>query len=338
MAKQLDNRLTSHDRDEYIDFLRAVGLLLLVVAHTWAPEPLSSIRTFDVPLMVFLSALCYKPSRKTYWQYVSHRIKRIYLPVFIFLTVFFVISFVGGFYIPQLKFRADKIIGSYLLLNQPSIGFVWIMRVFILEALLLPLVYSAITHLKRHHICALLAGLYIAATYLSVTSANFDSTVIRFVICEYVIYMFGYSIIIILGIRAQNHTFIGLEILIYIVLFLLIGLISMLVSPTFIDSPNLSKYPPHGLYLLYGAVCCLLLWSIKPLYKTKTPKGLTYLSTNSMWLYLWHILPYYAIIPLSKIPNTWVLRYLLVFFGMIILNVAYQRICNLKIATLNRNK
>lgn len=50
-------------RDTYIDFLRAFGLLLLVVAHTWPPAWLAAIRTFDVPLMVFISAMCYKPLR-----------------------------------------------------------------------------------------------------------------------------------------------------------------------------------------------------------------------------------------------------------------------------------
>ena len=48
-------------RDLYIDFLRAFGLLMLVVAHTNAPSWIFAFRTFDVPLMVFVSALCYKP-------------------------------------------------------------------------------------------------------------------------------------------------------------------------------------------------------------------------------------------------------------------------------------
>jgi fucose 4-O-acetylase-like acetyltransferase len=45
-------------RDTYVDFLRALGLLLIFVAHTQAPDILARIRTFDVPLMVFISGLC----------------------------------------------------------------------------------------------------------------------------------------------------------------------------------------------------------------------------------------------------------------------------------------
>lgn len=61
MNSQIDNQLPS--RDSYIDFLRAFGLLLLVVAHTCAPQWLFNLRTFDVPLMVFISAICYNPLR-----------------------------------------------------------------------------------------------------------------------------------------------------------------------------------------------------------------------------------------------------------------------------------
>lgn len=55
--------MTENKRDTFIDFLRSFGLLLLVVAHTWPPTWLAVIRTFDVPLMVFISAICYKPLR-----------------------------------------------------------------------------------------------------------------------------------------------------------------------------------------------------------------------------------------------------------------------------------
>lgn len=53
-------------RDCYLDFLRGLGLLLLVVAHT-SPAPLfHTLRTFDVPLMVVVSAVCFKSLRGGY--------------------------------------------------------------------------------------------------------------------------------------------------------------------------------------------------------------------------------------------------------------------------------
>lgn len=47
-------------RDPYIDFMRALGLLLLVGIHVNAPEWYSPMRSFDVPLMAVVSAACYK--------------------------------------------------------------------------------------------------------------------------------------------------------------------------------------------------------------------------------------------------------------------------------------
>lgn len=51
------------ERDYYIDFLRAIGLILLIGVHVDAPDWYVPLRSFDVPLMVFVSVLCYKPLR-----------------------------------------------------------------------------------------------------------------------------------------------------------------------------------------------------------------------------------------------------------------------------------
>ena len=51
------------ERDPYIDILRAIGLILLIGVHVNAPTWYIPMRSFDVPLMVFISAMCYKPLR-----------------------------------------------------------------------------------------------------------------------------------------------------------------------------------------------------------------------------------------------------------------------------------
>lgn len=54
----------NHTRDTYIDFLRALGLILLIGVHiVGVPDWYRPFRSFDVPLMVFVSSLCYKPLR-----------------------------------------------------------------------------------------------------------------------------------------------------------------------------------------------------------------------------------------------------------------------------------
>lgn len=80
-------------RDSYIDFLRALGLLLIIGIHCKMPQPWASIRVFDVPLMVFISALCAN-FRGGYLAYFKKRLIRLYRPVAAFLTIFFLL-FVG---------------------------------------------------------------------------------------------------------------------------------------------------------------------------------------------------------------------------------------------------
>lgn len=50
----------------YIDFLKTLGLLLLILAHVDAPAFILQLRCFDVPLMVILSGILAKDSYKRY--------------------------------------------------------------------------------------------------------------------------------------------------------------------------------------------------------------------------------------------------------------------------------
>ena len=46
-------------RDLYIDFLRFIGISLIILAHVEAPSGITQFRSFDVPLMVFVSGLSF---------------------------------------------------------------------------------------------------------------------------------------------------------------------------------------------------------------------------------------------------------------------------------------
>lgn len=46
-------------RDSSVDIMRAIGLLCVILAHINPPSLLLQIRSFDVPLMLFVSGLVY---------------------------------------------------------------------------------------------------------------------------------------------------------------------------------------------------------------------------------------------------------------------------------------
>lgn len=119
----------------YIDKLKTLGLLLIFLAHVSPPEFLFQLRNFDVILMIIVSCILFFLSRKqsSFWDYILKRFKRLVIPTWIFLTIFFILSFLTGAY-----FNLKVIISSFAL--HGGIGYVWVIKIYLLVAIILPLV------------------------------------------------------------------------------------------------------------------------------------------------------------------------------------------------------
>ena len=119
--------------------MRCFGLLLIILAHVSPPDTLFQIRTFDVPMMVFISGMSYFLSKKqsvNIINYTISRFKRLVLPVWSFFTLFFIFIYIfrpSGFS----ELLSLKMIASTFMLN--GFGYVWIIRVFLIIAILSPL-------------------------------------------------------------------------------------------------------------------------------------------------------------------------------------------------------
>lgn len=321
----LANRPIATNRDNYIDFLRSLGLLLLVVAHTAAPKAIEALRTFDVPLMVFVSALCYRPLVGGYFIYARKRFIRIYKPVFIFLTIIFLAIIICNSLYGKPEIKWPQIIGSYLLLNQPSIGYIWIMRVFIIIALAIPFLYKYSQRQSWLAICLSTAIIIVIQHYVILLINLIYLETVRFVLSEIIPYLLGYSAIALpalkikrINTRQMSITLFAL-ILSLLIFFFLYG----------IESPQLYKYPPQSLYILYGLFCSIGLWKIKPAVIRLIPisnRAIRYLSQNSMWIYLWHIIPVYVVDYFSNIFASWPLRYIFVLTTALICTELYNKI------------
>lgn len=97
-------------RNNAIDFLRFLGLSLIICIHISPPYLISQVRAFDVCLMVFVSGLAASERNiKNYWKYIWKRTKRLVIPVWIFLTGYFgflfLLQFLGGG--NKIKHKAD---------------------------------------------------------------------------------------------------------------------------------------------------------------------------------------------------------------------------------------
>ncbi len=66
-------------RDSRIDFLRVLGTILVIMAHTGAPTLIQNIRTFDVSMLVFISGMSFVFSYKdiSLKDYLKKRVKKL---------------------------------------------------------------------------------------------------------------------------------------------------------------------------------------------------------------------------------------------------------------------
>lgn len=117
-------------RNMTIDVMRVMGLLLIILAHVNPPGILFQFRTFDVPMMIFVSGVSFylsKASNVSFATYSLSRFQRLVFPVWAFLIMFFFILYV----FKPLKFMdlltVNNITSTFLL---DGFGYVWIIKVF----------------------------------------------------------------------------------------------------------------------------------------------------------------------------------------------------------------
>ena len=130
-------------RNIKLDLFRLLGLLVIMIAHAAPPGWLFQLRNFGTPLLIVASALTfsyiYSKREISSKPFYIKRLKRLIIPTWIFLTVFFLLVYlmkeIG--YLVEYPFDSNAIIASYALYR--GIGFVWIFKVYIILALITPL-------------------------------------------------------------------------------------------------------------------------------------------------------------------------------------------------------
>ena len=306
-------------RDDRIDILRFIGLAMIILAHVDPPELLFQLRNFDVPLMILVSAMSFSLSYKVdepYPSYVWKRIKRLVFPVWVFLTVYFLAIYIFNPGSDELD--STTVLTSYTLLE--GIGYVWIIRVFLLVALVAPLLFTWHQHTSRNNqYFVILALTFLAYELLRYFLLPYIQPVAGELVSSVVLYLVPYGIIFAIGLRmAQLGTrqlyaiaFVSLAVLIFA------GLWLFLVHGEFVQTQSL-KYPPSIYYFSYAIFISSLLWIHcgfidHTIEKLKLKPLVLFIARNSIWVYLWHI-------PLIKIIHTYfLLKYSIAFSVAVIL-------------------
>lgn len=280
-------------RNISIDILRATGILLIILAHTvTSSEVITQLRSFDVPLMVFVSGILsinsYK-KEKNYFSYLKKRIVRLLVPTYVFLIVFFGMSaIVYSISNVDYPFTIKKIINTFLLLD--GIGYVWIIRVYLLMAVITPLVIKMKEKMNQYVFMTLLVVLYVIyeLIYMMFGNANLLLTYVFY-------YIIPYACVLSLGMGANKEENKKKNIVIIIcsaVTFFISAFIVNLNQTDFVYT-YLYKYPPRIYYLSYAILMSFLALEITRKLKIKNEiiyNGISFVGKHSMWIYLWHIL------------------------------------------------
>lgn len=279
-------------RDPSVDLMRFIGLTCIILAHTGISKDtaLFQCRTFDVPLMVFTSGLAFAGKQTgKYLPFVLRRTLRLIVPVYIFLAVYALLNPVLSDWGLVERYTAERITGSFRLKLNPSIGYVWVIRVFLIVMLVTPLLVRLEKAVKKDWAFALIViGMGIVQHLLILWLKPLKP---GWFVQDWLFYVAGYSAVFLTGMRLRNASTgtkaAALGILAAIFAVMAWGQAAE--HGTWLRMQAM-KYPPRVYFLLWGAVCSSFLWLTKRWWTPVLDNSLfTWIGRNTIWIYLWHI-------------------------------------------------
>lgn len=304
-------------RLDFIDFLRFLGITLIVLAHVYPPFALLQLRSFDVPLMIFVSGLSYggrqiQPSLKSYY---GPRIKRLVIPSYIFLTFYF--SLISLFHV---KLNYMGVIKSYLFLNNGTVSYMWIIRIFLLIMLITPFLVRMSNQIKLFYLFVISIIILLIQEILCLFSM--DNLFLNEIYQSVVPYLTGYSLIFMFGVKLRNATLQEEKhsLLIFFAMLIALSIGGILLNGFSLELTPKYKYPPRNIFIVYGLFMSSMLWFSRHYFKRCFPMVILFVGRNTMWIYYWHIL---FLLLLKKVVYFWPVKFLYVYFASIFI-VAVQ--------------
>lgn len=276
--------------DTTIDVMRAVGLMMIILAHVSPPNFLFQLRTFDVPMMLFVSGMSYFIAAKknvSLVPYVISRFKRLVLPAWVFISIFFICIFIfnpGGFS----NIRNSSVVISSYTLN--GFGYFWIIRVFLIIAVLSSL-FVRVTDGSNARALTITIIMLLLASFLSLIGKG--SGVTGKLLEQIIIPTLSYGAAFIIGYKwlsLNNRD--RVNVFIVSVFVCLVFLIAGFIVKGIISYPQDFKYPPSVYFIAYSFVISIPIYFI--LSNIQINSGwsgviLLFISSNTIWIYLWHI-------------------------------------------------
>ncbi|MBW4518918.1 MAG: acyltransferase [Scytolyngbya sp. HA4215-MV1] len=304
-------------RDIRFDILKVIGLLCIILAHSDPPIVIDQLRNFDVPLMVIISGTLFylTTGNKQFflWDYLRKRVPRLVAPVWLFLAFFFTAIYLlcqatGQTYPYLSDASSNPILSSFLF--RGGLGYVYIIRVFLITAILSPLILKLYRSLKREsYFLGVLAISYIAyeIALKLLGDGGLSPPWFAIFVKQYLMLCVPYGCLVGLGmvLTRLSQQFLSTIVLASFTIFLAMfahffWLAKQLGKPAAeLVQTQIYKYPPTIYYLSYAIFASLLLYLVidycmkrygsRVMEHKSWVDNLVFVSASSLWVYLWHI-------------------------------------------------
>ncbi len=304
----------------YIDYLKVIGLFLVIMAHFDCPDILMQIRSFDVPLLVFVSGYLasktFRPGNS--FKYYFKRIQRLVFPSWLFLIVFFLVQTVA-YSKPTIM---DMILAVTFQKDAAMVGMLWVIWVYLVCAFLVPLISKMGLTWKN---CIAVFSALVVFEILCITtdlesSRLFYLTVMTIVPWGVLTYFgFYYD-----SISVKQKLMIGIF---FTLIFIVSAGILYFINGHFVLT-NDYKYPARIYYLSYSVPIIIILIEMFKRINLKDNAVISFISRSSLWIYLWHILLLYVVKSIIVNDSLWPVQYVLTILASVLCTLIQNIVIN----------
>jgi peptidoglycan/LPS O-acetylase OafA/YrhL len=289
-------------RNVNLDLLRFLGVLIIMIAHANPSSLFSQLRNFGTPLLIVGSSLTYafiyKNRAIDLIPFYKKRLKRLTIPAWIFLIFFF-----AFFYVATLFFERDYPFSNATILHTflfyEGIGFVWILKVYMILALITPYALNfSKSRIKNNIYFGLIFLIYVMYELVNYFLSDYIPYESRKFVANTILLIFPYTALYLYGLRLDQikTKYIISVTIVSLVVFVAMAMQKYINTGEFVAT-QYYKYPPTLYYLSYAFFWVNLIYLAISRYPiinfSKYRKVVVWLSSNSLWIYLWHILAYY---------------------------------------------
>lgn len=279
-------------RDTSLDIMRFLGVLIIMIAHSEPPEWVFQLRNFGSPLLVIASALTsatiFKYKSIDIQSFYKKRLSKLVFPAWIFLTFYFAAVYIFCMLVDKPFFYSKHtLLSSYFFTD--GIGYVWILKIYITLALITPF------------------ALKIAKSNQT-NSAYFYPIILAYGGYEFLVFwgriyfpelsaaalpVIAYSLLFMYGLKMNKLTMKQLLSVSFVSLAIFLSFVAYNFYSTgeFVQTQEY-KYPPSLYYLSYSLFWINIVYILcKKVLHNWIPNAFSeWFSSNSLWVYLWHIM------------------------------------------------